>query len=505
MEKFAAIYVRQSVDKKDSISIEDQIEKCKQEIGDINYKVYSDKGYSGKNLDRKKFPLMMDDIKAGLISKVVVYRLDRISRSVLDFANIYAVLEKYKVEFISCNEKFDTSLPHGKAMLDISMVFAELERKTIQQRVIDAYESRCKSGFYMGGRVPYGFKRKPITLGGIKTSQYIPVPEEVRQLKIIFEMYSRTVTSLADIVRYFKDNNIEKTRGVEWSTSRLTEILRNPIYVKADIDIYNFYRSRNTEIVNDISEFIGTNGCYLYTKDVSKPKNMSDYSNMILVIAPHEGIIDSDVFIRCRLKAEKNLQIPNGRRSHTTWVSGKLKCLKCEYAMRYNKWTGKTKINEYYLCSAVADKKCEGVGAVHKSTIEGVVLSEMKKKIKSFKIEQNQPNPHQAEINTIKSTIASKESEIDAILENFATASPTIIERMNKVVEKLADEVSALNNEILNLEISKSTHSQIDTKAIETIFRKWDKVSKEDRQKLVDILITRVLVSKEKINIEWKI
>ena len=121
---------------------------------------------------------MMNDIRAGIISKVVVYRLDRISRSVLDFANIYAVLEEYGVEFVSCNEKFDTSLPHGKAMLDISMVFAELERKTIQQRVIDAYASRSRAGFYMGGRIPYGFTKKQTTLGGIKTSQYVPEPSK---------------------------------------------------------------------------------------------------------------------------------------------------------------------------------------------------------------------------------------------------------------------------------------------------------------------------------------
>ena len=355
-----AIYARQSVDKKDSLSIEDQIERCKAEIGQESYRVYKDKGYSGKNLDRKEFPLMMNDIRAGIISKVVVYRLDRISRSVLDFANIYAVLEEYGVEFVSCNEKFDTSLPHGKAMLDISMVFAELERKTIQQRVIDAYASRSRAGFYMGGRIPYGFTKKQTTLGGIKTSQYVPEPLEIEQIRTIFEMYSKPATSLADIVRYLKANNIKKTRGIEWSSSRLTETLRNPIYVRADMDLYNFYKSRGTEIVNDADSFIGTNGCYLYTKDVNKivgsTKNMAHYENMVLVLAPHEGIVDSDTFIKCRLKAEQNVQIPNGRRSHTTWVSGKIKCIKCGYAMRYNKWTGKTTENEYYLCSAVNSK-----------------------------------------------------------------------------------------------------------------------------------------------------
>ena len=79
-----AIYARQSVDKKDSISIESQIEFCKYELKGGNCKEYTDKGYSGKNTDRPKFQELVRDIKRGLIAKVVVYKLDRISRSILD-------------------------------------------------------------------------------------------------------------------------------------------------------------------------------------------------------------------------------------------------------------------------------------------------------------------------------------------------------------------------------------------------------------------------------------
>ena len=505
-----AIYARQSVFKEDSISIESQIEQCKHEVIDGNYIVYDDKGYSGKNIERPKFREMLNDIRAGKISKVVCYKLDRISRSILDFAEIMEVFSEHNVEFVSVNEKFDTSTPVGRAMLNICIVFAQLERETIQQRVIDAYTSRSRAGFYMGGRVPYGFKRVPITLNGKNTSQYEPIPEEVKQLKIIFEMYSQPNTSLADIVRYFKEKGIKKTRGVEWSTSRLTEILRNPIYVKADMDIYNFYQSRGTEIVNDASSFIGINGCYLYTKNVANNagsgKNMSQYENMVLVSAPHKGIIDSDTFIRCRLKAEQNVQIPNGRRSHTTWVSGKLKCINCGYAMRYNKWTGKSTYNEYYICSAASAKKCDGVGAVHKDKIESIVLSAMEEKIKSLRIEQQQQdNPHQAEINKLKAEIAEKNKQIDNILKNFAFASQAVIKRMNVEVEKLTEEIADLNRQIYKLETVKNNQKQLDTDAIETIFKMWDKVSKEDKQKIVDILITKVLVSKEKIEIIWKI
>ena len=85
----------------------------------IRDREYTDKGYSGKNTDRPKFQELVRDIKRGLIAKVVVYKLDRISRSILDFANMMELLQQYNVEFVSSTEKFDTSTPMGRAMLNI--------------------------------------------------------------------------------------------------------------------------------------------------------------------------------------------------------------------------------------------------------------------------------------------------------------------------------------------------------------------------------------------------
>lgn len=137
-----AIYTRQSVDKADSISIESQMEFCKYETRGGEFTCYSDRGFSGKNTDRPDFQRMMSDIKAGQIKRVIVYKLDRISRSILDFASMMEEFGKYGVEFVSCTEKFDTSTPMGRAMLNICIVFAQLERETIQMRVTDAYISR---------------------------------------------------------------------------------------------------------------------------------------------------------------------------------------------------------------------------------------------------------------------------------------------------------------------------------------------------------------------------
>ena len=255
-----AIYGRQSVDRKDSISIESQIEFCKYELRGGNFRKYTDKGYSGKTTDRPKFQEMMADIRRGLIKRVVVYKLDRISRSILDFATMMETFQEYNVEFVSSTEKFDTSTPMGRAMLNICIVFAQLERETIQKRVTDAYYSRCQHGFHMSGAAPYGFQLEPTTIEGIRTKMMKPDPETADIAKLMFEMYSQPGTSFGDIARYFADEGI-LIYGKEMTRGFISQLLRNPIYAQADLDMYEFFKSQGTVVVNEATDFAGTNGC----------------------------------------------------------------------------------------------------------------------------------------------------------------------------------------------------------------------------------------------------
>ena len=269
MSLFDAIYTRQSVDRIDSISTESQCEFCKKEVIDGNFRVYTDKGYSGKNIDRPAFRELMRDIEAGLVRRVIVYRLDRISRSVLDFANVIDNLEKHNVDFVSTMEKFDTGTPIGKAMLMIVMIFAQLERETIQQRVIDAYSSRSKRGFYMGGRVPFGFTLIETVIDGIRTKMYEEITAEADIVKLIFTMYSEPQTSFGDVARFLEEHGIRKRDGKLFNRSRLRDVIINPVYVKADYQLYEFFKNQGTNIQNSPEDFIGTNGAY-YIREIIK-------------------------------------------------------------------------------------------------------------------------------------------------------------------------------------------------------------------------------------------
>lgn len=203
-----AIYGRQSIDKKDSISIESQFEFCRYELKGGEAKEYKDKGYSGKNIERPDFQRLLQDIRLGLIKRVIVYKLDRISRSIVDFAKLMELFKQYDVEFVSCTEKFDTSTPMGRAMLNICIVFAQLERESIQMRVQDAFYSRCTKGYYMRGRTPYGFDTEPIVMDGIKTKKLVE-NAEMDFAELMFQMYAEPGNSYGDITRYFVKHSIK--------------------------------------------------------------------------------------------------------------------------------------------------------------------------------------------------------------------------------------------------------------------------------------------------------
>ena len=195
MNRINAIYARQSVDRADSISIESQIEFCKYELKGGSFREYRDRGYSGKNTTRPQLQQLLADIRRGEIGKVIVYKLDRISRSILDFSNMMELFQQYQVEFVSSTEKFDTSTPMGRAMLNICIVFAQLERETIQKRVCDAYYSRSQKGFHMGGKPPYGYRLEEIVMDGIHTKKLVEEPEEGEIVREIFRMYCQPETS----------------------------------------------------------------------------------------------------------------------------------------------------------------------------------------------------------------------------------------------------------------------------------------------------------------------
>ena len=496
-----AIYGRQSVDRKDSISIESQIEFCKYELRGGNFRKYTDKGYSGKNTDRPKFQEMMADIRRGLIKRVVVYKLDRISRSILDFATMMETFQEYNVEFVSSTEKFDTSTPMGRAMLNICIVFAQLERETIQKRVTDAYYSRCQHGFHMSGAAPYGFQLEPTTIEGIRTKMMKPDPETADIAKLMFEMYSQPGTSFGDIARYFADEGI-LIYGKEMKRGFISQLLRNPIYAQADLDMYEFFKSQGTVVVNEATDFAGTNGCYYYQGKGNTEDKHKHLQGQTLVLAPHEGFIPSELWLKCRKKLLASHTYQPARKARNTWMAGKIKCGKCGYALMSAHSNGIL----YMRCTVHADSKaCPGCGCVKLHELEAVVYGAMVKKLKDFKTLTGRKKAAKIspKLAAKRLELAQVESEIEKLLDTLTGASPVLLSYANSKIEELDARRQSIANEIAKLSADAVPMEKMES--ISGYLDDWENVSFEDKRQVVDALIAVIRATNEKVEIEWKI
>lgn len=506
MEKYDAIYCRQSVDRVDSISVESQVEYCQYEVRGGKYKTFTDKGYSGKNVDRPQFQTMMEAIRRGEVSRVIVYKLDRISRSVMDFMNLFSEFQQYGVEFISCTEKFDTSTPMGRAMLKIIVVFAELERETIQQRVMDAYMSRSRKGFYMGGRIPYGYKLEPFMIDGKKTAHYATIPEEAKVVKLIFSMYAEPQTSYGDIVRYLEANGIVNTRTKDgaWDRCRIADMIKNPVYVKADLDLYRFYKDQGSILHNDPEDYIGTFGCYLYS-DKGAGRKQCHLAGQHIVLAPHEGLVSSDIWLKARIKCLGNQQVTKPIKAKNSWLAGKLKCGKCGYAMTIRKCQLKTRVQRYFICShRMQTNKCEGVPGMRADEFEDFIAQEMREHIKQFKVSlQPQKRPENSRIHEINVKVEQIQQEIDKLLDKVTSANDVLMEYINKKIVELDAQVTAYRQELAELSPLGNT-SQISVKQIKNCMEHWDDLSFDDKRAVVDQLIVKIKVTEDTCDIEWK-
>ncbi len=504
-----AIYARQSIDKKDSISIESQIEFCKREVApDEPIKIYQDKGYSGKNIDRPSFQELLEDIKERQISKIIIYRLDRMSRSLMDFAHLIEIFTKYDVEFVSSTEKFDTSTPIGRAMLSIVMVFAQLERETIQLRIVDNYYERAKLGVYMGGSSPYGFDTKQHKVQGVKSRILIP-NENTQHVIDIYNKYAYEEVSLNIIADYLNKMGVKTSKDKNWHSDKLSKLLRNPAYVKADADVFNYFYNIGCNMQNDVTDYIGENGLFAYgktEKGTSKWGNIEDYN---IVIGPHEGIIDSYTWLKVQYKLNKNKSFKRGGKSMYTWLSGLTKCMSCGYSMCMNRGSRKQEDGSYTLYLRCYDKTNNGtckVGSVRVEYVEENVkkqlfnyINNINTKIKSDTIVDTK------KINELKILITSKQTEISNLLTGLANSSGATIDYINSRINQLDGELKKLNKELSEEMVHNDKLSYKKMIQYKKIIPRWDELSMEDKKKVAGTYIDYIKVSKDKIDIKWLI
>jgi site-specific DNA recombinase len=306
----AAIYIRVStqyqVDRASlPVQREELINYAKYALDITDCVVFEDAGYSAKNTDRPDYQRMMARVRAGEFSHLLVWKIDRISRNLLDFAAMYAELKKLGIVFVSKNEQFDTSSAMGEAMLKIILVFAELERNMTSERVSAVMLSRANDGIWNGGKVPFGYAYDK------DSKQFSIIEDEAQVVLHIYDLYE-SVKSLTTVAKSLNEKGVRSRTGKPWNPTTVRTMLTNPFYAGT-------YR-------------------YNYWDESSKSFTVKDKDEWVLVLDHHPAIVtpERQEIIAVMLQSKQRGWAGAGmtyQRKNIHIFAGLLKCGCCGYTM----------------------------------------------------------------------------------------------------------------------------------------------------------------------------
>jgi len=244
-----AIYTRVSTDNQAEVefnSCEAQEEKIKsfiksQENIEI-FRLYSDPGFSGANLNRPALNEILNDIEEGKVDVIISYRIDRLTRSPKDFYQLIELFEKYNVDFISVTERFDTSTSSGRLLRNIMLTFAQFERELASERTKDKMLQRATKGMWNGGIIPFGYKAE--------NKKLVVHEKEARIVRDIHEGYVAS-GSIAKVYNEIKSKGVKDRKELPFSKSSICYILRNIVYAGKIKYAGNFYQGLHEPVISE--------------------------------------------------------------------------------------------------------------------------------------------------------------------------------------------------------------------------------------------------------------
>ncbi len=450
MNKIAAIYIRVSTDaqREEGYSIDAQKEMltayCVSK-GIKKYEYYIDGGFSGSNIDRPELKRLIEDVKNGKIDCVLVYKLDRLSRSQKDTLYLIEdVFNPHNVDFISLNESMDTSTPLGRLMLGILSAFAQLERENIKERTSMGMKERVKEGYWMGGgRVPFGYDYDQ-SLG-------ILVPNsDAETVRRIYELY----------LDGYSLNAISRMLGLRY------EKLARQILMR---------KSNAGYIVYNGEEYKGR----------------------------HEAIVSLETYEKAMQKMqERSGKFKGGAQNLLT---GLVRCGICGAKMRYQMWG---KQGYRLVCYSrdkskphlVKDPDCSN-GGIWAIELENVVKEDLfslglKTKNKAAKAERD-----------ILEILRENESKITEKLKRlYNLYAESADDALKETIADVKKSLSELQNQIKREEkqkiISKNRYEI--KKQLSTLRESWEYMTDKERRKVVESCVEEITVANDDVEIYYR-
>ncbi len=441
-------------------------------------KRYDDGGYSGGTLDRPALADLLADIRAGRIDCVVVYKVDRLSRSLLDFAQMIGLFDEHAVSFVSVTQQFNTTTSMGRLTLNILLSFAQFEREIIGERIRDKKLATARQGKYVGGGPLLGLD--------VVNKKYVVNKEEAALVQYIFEVFEKlescrkvAVTLNAEGIRTKQRvTKIGKTcGGREWSMQQVYKVLTNRKYIG--------------EIVH----------------------------KKIVYPGEHEAIIGREIFERVQAKLKSNKTYTHRHQVRRfALLRRMLQCGHCGGLVQPT-WAKKDgREHRYYTC---AKKIRTGYGkcplpALPASEIETTVVDQLRALLRH-------PDVIARTYREVrKGGDRGRDEATRARLEELRTRQVQIQKSIRAVLEVtdgddgfMAQELSRLNGElktlaksIRELEARIPSDHTIDldrvSEALRAVDPVWEVLFPEEQCRIVELLIERITVNMNGIDIRFR-
>ena len=278
---------------------------------------YDDGGYSGGSMDRPALRRLLSDVEAGEVNCVVVYRADRITRSIVDFARIMDTLQTHDVSFVSVTESFDTSQPGGRLHLHMMLSFAQYERELVSERTRHKIAAARRRGQWTGGRPLLGYE---VDRSSTRSIRLVVNADEAERVRQVFEMYVEH-GSLIPVVEILNDRG---WRTKQWVTKKGREM-----------GGHAFDKQKLHALLTKVT----------YVGKVAYRDEIHD--------GEHEAIVSRDVWkkVQTRLRRNGASGGAEARNKHGTLLRGLLYCGPCGCAMTHTYTPKGNKRYRYYVCA----------------------------------------------------------------------------------------------------------------------------------------------------------
>lgn len=463
----------------DGISLQLQEERLRAYAASQGWEVverYEDAGLSGSTTDRPAFQRMMEDARAKRFDAILVYKLDRLTRSVRDFHELADELEALGVAIVSVTQNIDTSSPTGRLLRNILVDFANFERELIAERSTEGKRRLAAGGRYLGWHPPFGYKK----VGERANARLVVVPEEAEVVKRIFSLY---------LTGQYGDVQIARMVGMP--TNRVRRILLNPTYMGKIA-----YAKRR-----------GSNHISVYQMD-----------DWIMAPGDHEPIIDEEVFWKA-LEVRRQNTLGTGPRNKSPHLFSRLVfCGKCGAQMRL---VGSGSANPnlprriYYRCQRRHDPSPCDQRPVRHEAVEYVFVTQLAKIVETpsfWDAAEKARAAHAKKTPSAAKTLERLRAQREGIMrridnlvgaledgELMAVIRPRL-EALNKEKREIEDEIRRLEREE---EDARATSPDVTRAIMRNVAEAWKRMTVEEKREGVRILVKRFVASGEEMIIEW--